>query len=367
MKIVVAAMLLLLLLVTTVAGAACEGAPRPDNRCGPWVSGAGCPPGSCCSPHGWCGTGSDYCNDESMCTPDRVATACWAPPRPDNRCGTAVGNAGCRPGQCCSRYGWCGSSSAYCNEQSICPSVLMAGPHPPVPVTVGDVSVFDWCGPIPWISVTFDDSVFVEPQLTNLLNDLERLAIPATFFICPTCYRGDVSFCSQLARVIDAGHSIQSHSMSHPNFKTLDTNAISAEIDSVEDYLDTFCDLDVPMSMFRPPYGELGHTQALFVNSLGYTIASWTVDSMDWTGATLPAIQAAIAKEKRRLGPDASLVIVLHDAHYATPGARGILDWLVQAHPGHDFVSVEQCFANCRATGTCRAPGDPWPGVFDGP
>lgn len=86
----------------------------------------------------------------------------------------------------------------------------MAGPHPPVPVTVGDVSVFDWCGPIPWISVTFDDSVFVEPQLTNLLNDLERLAIPATFFICPTCYRGDVSFCSQLARVIDAGHSIQS-------------------------------------------------------------------------------------------------------------------------------------------------------------
>ncbi|XXQ36434.1 NodB homology domain-containing protein [Plasmodiophora brassicae] len=358
---------MLLMAVAMAYGSVCHGAPRLDRKCGPWVGGAGCPPGSCCSQHGWCGTSSDYCNDQSIC--QSIAPACSASPRPDNRCGPVVADAGCPAGQCCSSDGWCGSSPAYCNERSVCPALPVPKPVANVSVTVGDISVFNWCGPVPWIAVTFDDSAFLEPQLTSLLSDLERLDIRATFFICPSCYRGDVPFCLQLQRVIDAGHTVQSHSMTHSDFKAMkmDENAMTAEINEVTNYLETHCGLDIAMSMFRPPYGELLHSQARYVNSMGYTIASWTVDSMDWTGATLPEIQSVITKTSRKLWPNMSMVIGFHDAHYTTPGARGILDWLVQAYAGHEFVTVEKCFANCLTTGTCQAPDDTgWPGIFDG-
>ncbi|CEP03401.1 NodB homology domain-containing protein [Plasmodiophora brassicae] len=365
-------MMLLSTATIVVAADLCHGDPRPDNKCGPAAGDAGCAPGSCCSQYGWCGTGPGYCHDLSICQnvdPGQhlmpAASTCTGAPRADNRCGPAVHNAACPPGQCCSSDGWCGSTSDYCNERSLCTTSngLRA------PATVGDVSVFNWCGPVPWISVTFDDSAFLEPQLTYLLSDLNRLNVPATFFICPLCHHGDVvTFCSQLKRVIDAGHTIQSHSLTHTDFKmaTMGADAMAAEINGVAEYLTSHCGLDPLLTMFRPPYGDLFHSQALYVNSIGYTIASWTVDSMDWTGATLPEIEAAISKAYRALGPGASMMIDFRDATYTTPGSHGIFDWLVQAYPGHKFVSAEECFANCQATGNCEAPGGRWPGVFNG-
>ena len=41
-------------------------------------------------------------------------------PRSDGRCGAQFGNAGCEPGACCSRMGWCGFTANHCmNSQSV--------------------------------------------------------------------------------------------------------------------------------------------------------------------------------------------------------------------------------------------------------
>eukprot|EP00548_Thalassiothrix_antarctica_P011613 CAMPEP_0194159336 /NCGR_PEP_ID=MMETSP0152-20130528/77771_1 /TAXON_ID=1049557 /ORGANISM="Thalassiothrix antarctica, Strain L6-D1" /LENGTH=1225 /DNA_ID=CAMNT_0038868891 /DNA_START=132 /DNA_END=3811 /DNA_ORIENTATION=+ len=54
----------------------------------------------CCSPFGWCGMGSAYCQNSNA-----------------NPCGNGViGNSICSdPTLCCSTLGYCGTSSAYCN------------------------------------------------------------------------------------------------------------------------------------------------------------------------------------------------------------------------------------------------------------
>ncbi len=88
-----------------------------SGTCGGGNVGNGiCPGGTlCCSSYGWCGTGSAYCgNPVPVQAP--VSTLVPAPVSAPGTCGGGnIGNAICPGGTlCCSKYGWCGSGSAYC-------------------------------------------------------------------------------------------------------------------------------------------------------------------------------------------------------------------------------------------------------------
>ncbi|PON87702.1 hypothetical protein TorRG33x02_165460, partial [Trema orientale] len=100
-------------------------------QCGWQAYGALCRDNLCCSQWGYCGSTSAYCGTgcQSQCwnsppppSPSPPPPSPPPPPvdpeRPDHRCGPNVGNAPCRPGRCCSIYGWCGDSAAYCKGSS---------------------------------------------------------------------------------------------------------------------------------------------------------------------------------------------------------------------------------------------------------
>lgn len=100
------------------------GTVSPNGRCG--LTGAGqnlgyvCPTGKCCSRYGWCGTTDEYCASGS-CQPSYGKCSATAPSGTvslDGRCGNkANGNNNgfvCPAGQCCSQYGWCGTTAGYC-------------------------------------------------------------------------------------------------------------------------------------------------------------------------------------------------------------------------------------------------------------
>ncbi|KAJ4070880.1 hypothetical protein NW756_007031 [Fusarium oxysporum] len=89
-----------------------------NGRCGSRHGGATCrgePNGeTCCSQNGWCGGTSDHCG--RGCQP--VFGTCRGTPEPaaPGRCGAAYGGARCTESGwgCCSRAGWCGSTSDHC-------------------------------------------------------------------------------------------------------------------------------------------------------------------------------------------------------------------------------------------------------------
>ncbi|EXK46105.1 hypothetical protein FOMG_04320 [Fusarium oxysporum f. sp. melonis 26406] len=89
-----------------------------NGRCGSRHGGATCrgePNGeTCCSQNGWCGGTSDHCG--RGCQP--VFGTCRDTPEPaaPGRCGAAHGGARCTESGwgCCSRAGWCGSTSDHC-------------------------------------------------------------------------------------------------------------------------------------------------------------------------------------------------------------------------------------------------------------
>lgn len=96
----------------------------PNGRCGLVQNGLNlgytCPTGKCCSKWGYCGTTSEYCTPAN-CQPQYGRCDGAAPTgsiTPDGTCGNVQNgqNKGyiCPTGQCCSRYGWCGTASGYC-------------------------------------------------------------------------------------------------------------------------------------------------------------------------------------------------------------------------------------------------------------
>lgn len=70
------------------------------RRQGECTSNANCPSGQCCSKYGYCGTGADYCGS--------------TPPPSSGNCGNT--GAPCASGQCCSKYGYCGTGPDYCGS-----------------------------------------------------------------------------------------------------------------------------------------------------------------------------------------------------------------------------------------------------------
>jgi len=93
---------LLLLLFFVISTVSCAS----NQRCG---SGYGkCPAGECCSKWGYCGTTSEYCSNSQGC---QLAYG-------DCKCGSGFGN--CAAGSCCSKWGFCGKTSDYCSNSQGC-------------------------------------------------------------------------------------------------------------------------------------------------------------------------------------------------------------------------------------------------------
>ncbi|KAH6574420.1 hypothetical protein BASA62_002447 [Batrachochytrium salamandrivorans] len=87
----------------------------PDGQCG-GGSGFGCKPGQCCSKHNYCGSTNEHCGlgcqpDVALCDPLSPLTGLKV--SPDGTCGRGT-NFKCGKGQCCSQYNRCGTTEKHC-------------------------------------------------------------------------------------------------------------------------------------------------------------------------------------------------------------------------------------------------------------
>lgn len=120
-----------------------------SGNCGGGNRGDGiCASGECCSQYGWCGTSADHCAGNPPPSPPSGGT-CG---------GGSRGDGICANGECCSQYGWCGTSSEHCAGNPP-PSPTPPSPTPPSSGTCGGgnqgdgicandecCSQYGWCG-----------------------------------------------------------------------------------------------------------------------------------------------------------------------------------------------------------------------------
>ena len=95
--------------------------PSPIVVCGPTNGNAVCRSPNCCSQFGFCGTGAAFCGagcqgpyGAACASPPPPSASASRQPSPIVRCGAASGNAVCRPPDCCSQFGFCGTGDSFC-------------------------------------------------------------------------------------------------------------------------------------------------------------------------------------------------------------------------------------------------------------
>lgn len=120
------------------------------------------------------------------------------------------------------------------------------------------------------VFLTFDDGP--EPDITEyVLALLSQYDIKATFFCCGYNIERHKDL---YYKIVDAGHLIASHTMSH--LRGADTPLIKY-VKDISQFRGKY-----HTNILRPPYGSLTRMQKFILPFLGYKVVTWSDDSTDW-------------------------------------------------------------------------------------
>ena len=131
------------------------------------------------------------------------------------------------------------------------------------------------------VAFTFDDGP--NPATTPAVIDaLQKYNIPATFFIVTQRIAGKHGEKSRevLARELEGGFLIGSHSVTHANLKHATGSVLDKEINTSIKTLAP--EAHRPIGMFRPPFGSFNSLGRTRLKRLGVTEVLWSVDTLDW-------------------------------------------------------------------------------------
>lgn len=189
------------------------------------------------------------------------------------------------------------------------------------------------------VALTFDDGPD-EVYTHRVLDVLAEGDVCATFFVVGKNARS----CPDLVRrILDEGHSLASHSMTHPVPWERSPTALWRDYRAGHFEVSDIAGRDV--RLFRPPKGHVDRRSAIAMRLAGLEPQLWTLDAADWE----PDLRPEDVVERLGRPVDRS-VILLHDAIEGpiTPAARdrsamvdGLSRFLASARrDGVRFVSL---------------------------
>lgn len=172
----------------------------------------------------------------------------------------------------------------------------------------------------------------------KILDALKEKNVNAAFF----CTLPQVKENPELIRrMIDEGHIVGNHSVTHPSFAEITTEQMTKEIHGMEEYLKENFNYSEPY--FRFPKGEYTDTAIQTVNSLGYSCVFWSLAYADWDLNNQKGEQYAYEKVVSRLHPGA--VILLHSV---SPDNANALSRIIEEakKQGYKFLSLRDYVSN---------------------
>lgn len=147
------------------------------------------------------------------------------------------------------------------------------------------------------ILLTFDDYGSAA-QVHDILRILKEKGVKGMFFL-----QGDwaANYPQLVQEITAAGHITGNHTVTHRVLRGESEAIIRQEIRN-----------GLPGPWLRPPQGRYDKRVRAIAASLGYAICYWTIDSRDWTGASVGEMRHTILTE---LHPGAVVLFHLHGAH----------------------------------------------------
>ena len=181
------------------------------------------------------------------------------------------------------------------------------------------------------VALTFDDGPHPE-NTPRLLDMLKERKVKATFYVVGNMVKYSPHL---LKRMIDEGHEIGNHTVSHGTLSRMSDEALLKELRAAHDQIVDATGV-APISM-RPPGGAIKKDQKeLMLRELGYPTILWSVDPEDWTRPGPAVVTSRLVN-----GASPGGILLVHDLHKPTVDAMpSTLDQLLAM--GYEFVTVSE-------------------------
>ena len=137
------------------------------------------------------------------------------------------------------------------------------------------------CFATPCVALTFDDGP--GPYTPQILEILDEFEARATFYVVG---QQVTSWPRMLTLLVEAGHDIGNHTMSHPKLSQLSVAEQAAEINGLDELLGK--QFGIMPTTVRPPFGDT--PDAPLPDPANRPVVMWSVDSLDWRKRTANAI-----------------------------------------------------------------------------
>lgn len=181
------------------------------------------------------------------------------------------------------------------------------------------------------VALTFDDGPHPE-NTPRLLDMLKERKVKATFYVVGNMVKYSPHL---LKRMIDEGHEIGNHTVSHGTLSRMSDEALLKELRAAHDQIVAATGV-APISM-RPPGGAIKKVQKeLMLREFGYPTILWSVDPEDWKRPGPAVVTSRLVN-----GASPGGILLVHDLHKPTVDAMpSTLDQLLAM--GYEFVTVSE-------------------------
>lgn len=154
----------------------------------------------------------------------------------------------------------------------------------------GDLDAFALSNDDQRIIITFDQG-YENGYTAKILDTLKEKNVQAIFFLTGSYAKTENAL---VKRMIDEGHILGNHGMTHASLPTLSDKNAKEEIMSLHDYVsDTF---GYQMQYFRCPCGEYSEHALEIAKECGYKSVFWSSAYVDWNTDSQPSPAEGLKK-----------------------------------------------------------------------
>ncbi len=154
------------------------------------------------------------------------------------------------------------------------------------------------------ILLTFDQG-YENGYTAQILDTLKEKKVKAVFFLLQDYAERNPEL---VQRMIDEGHIVGNHSVSHYSMPDLSVEECRQEIEGLQEYMKQ--NFGVTMKLFRPPMGEFSEQSLSVTKDCGLSTMLWSFAYADWDVNAQP--NPAQAKEKLIGAAHEGAVYLLH-------------------------------------------------------
>lgn len=183
------------------------------------------------------------------------------------------------------------------------------------------------------VYLTFDCG-YENGYTAKILDTLRDKGVKAAFFCTLPEMKENTDL---IARMINEGHIVGNHSVTHPDFSSITRQQMYDEVKNFDDYLRE--NFGYSAQYFRYPQGKYSENSLDMLNEMGYTCVFWSLAYADWDLSNQKGASYALETVISRIHPGA--VILLHSV--SPDNANALSDIIDTARRmGYEFRTLPE-------------------------